>query len=343
MNKTERQRGFTLVELPAVSKRKAAGFTLVELLVVIGIIALLVAILLPALNKARAQATLVQCSSNERQLGQAVMMYCGANNGYYPPWSEGKPSVSEGGTYLGPPYWDSLLYPYIYNRPILYTFPNPAIPQNNPGCLHQTTVFLCPAVDPVNYIQGSLVYDTWLSYRMNSEMAGYSLTSSNADNSPAIPPKLGKIRHSTQVMLFTEMAAAWPLGDADAAQGASVNCFLRPLTQEASITAYTDNDGSYANASGSSFNATSLNLYFPFGEDKEYPVHMVQYYNGTIITTPWAETVKQQSGVVNICFADGHVQSMTLDMQGTSIGLMNNNNNGQYSVIQGVYAYPFMP
>lgn len=87
-----------------MGKRK--GFTLIELLVVIAVIALLMAILLPSLRRAKDQAKAVICKSNLSQWGKMFYLYAHDNDGKFMVWKES--STAGGGTWIVPmmPYYE---------------------------------------------------------------------------------------------------------------------------------------------------------------------------------------------------------------------------------------------
>ncbi len=85
-------------------RQRCGGFTLVELLVVIGIIALLISILLPVLGKARVAANNVKCLSNLRQVATVSLIYIAENNSVIP--HRGGPGIGEPGHSPDRTYWE---------------------------------------------------------------------------------------------------------------------------------------------------------------------------------------------------------------------------------------------
>ena len=175
--------------MPAQRFRKRA-FTLVELLVVIGIIAVLIGVLLPALNKARAQANNVKCQTQLREIGNAINLYVAENRGYLPPLQHKTafmfPPAPD--TDLGTPqgqdrndYWYMFLLKYFSK--VQYT--------DNPGKrlrdYKNTPLWGCPVVDKDKVDAGSSSEDFDSGYGYSPYGRWTERTSRSANASSAWP------------------------------------------------------------------------------------------------------------------------------------------------------------
>ena len=174
-----------------------AKFTLIELLVVIAIIAILAAMLLPALNKARERGRNATCQGNLRSLGQAVVLYAGDYQDYIPWGPENKTDLREVG-------WGREC-----NHGLL----------NKYGYVPNTKTFMCPS-DPA--VLKNLGANGWISSHLSSYLYVPSATNYNFSYKiTARPPKGGTY------LLFTGSDVWYARDGKPGNHGTSVNlCYM---------------------------------------------------------------------------------------------------------------------
>jgi prepilin-type N-terminal cleavage/methylation domain-containing protein/prepilin-type processing-associated H-X9-DG protein len=293
----------------AAGRRPRPGFTLVEMLVVVAIIAVLVSLVLPAVVAARKSAQAAQCQSNLKQLGLAVMQYRDQTGAYPQYRAEYPPITNAYGVYR--PRWQWLLAPWVGNP----QSPDDILAAGNADPTHTNVplnnkAFVCPAME-TNPAFSALEGDATLSvrngsYGYNFGYLGNNRTLVDGDNTtPTLRYPVKDVKEPARTVAFADSRGG-------AAPHGGHSMTLDPphlvwrgdnLSVNSPYWQQTYFGSAYANGIG----PAGVN---PYGPDE-----------GTAdIVVPFSPAEgRHPGGKANVVFLDGHVETLGLDALGYSL------------------------
>lgn len=279
------------------SQKRLYGFTLVELLVVIGIIAVLVGILLPALSKARNSALTLKCKSNLRQLVTATVMFANEHGGYLPKAeNNGSPRMQGWNIRLGAQWefsepmwsWEYVIMKYMNKNK--GAFLCPADPEPKIRFKWNDTMSNLPDVPDADNVAGSYRYN-W----SNEIYEGAKDPDTQYNATIFVSPKLTQIKPIERAIIFCDGTGT----RSDQVPWEDPNQSLNHVNIKT-------NDGRY-------------NIAHNPPQSYNNPWN-VAYRRHSRTFGSWDSATSLQRGLANYAFLDGHVETLTWEQTWTPLG-----------------------